>query len=293
MLYDRIREGDEQTILYHYCSPDTFIEILKNQTIRFSDINLLNDEEEGRYGYQIFVDAANELISKDKPKEIEKLDVAFIELVDSAWGLMGYKLSSFLSCFSTDGDSLGQWRAYASDAEGFAIGFRSSHIRTLPVQLLDVLYDREKQLSEMKIALGALYLELTVSGLSPSEFNSRVHLIAASSVAFKSPAWHEEREVRAQHVVDVKVDENRMFLKDEGGTSKGQEVQGQPIQFQCREGTITPFIDMPFEVSDDVQPIAEVVFGPKCKNAQGNVLLALGNFGFRDVTLKSAGAAYR
>ena len=146
MLYERLREKDDQTVLYHYCSPETFLEIIKNKTIRFSDINLLNDEEEGRYGYGVFLEAANLMLENSKPDFIDGFDIAFVDLVDGAWHNMGFRLSSFLSCFSTDGDSLGQWRAYAADAEGFAIGFRASRIRAMPVQLLDVLYDRESQL---------------------------------------------------------------------------------------------------------------------------------------------------
>mgnify|MGYP003383095939 CR=1 FL=1 len=293
MLFDRLRDTDDDTVLYHYCTPDAFIEIVKNKTIRFSDINLLNDEQEGRYGYDVFIEAANSMLSGNKPDLIDGFDVEFVDLVDGAWHNMGFRLTSFLSCFSVDGDSLGQWRAYAADAEGFAIGFRASRIRALPVQLLDVLYDRENQLSEMKIALAALYLELKEAGLSPEEFGTKVNLIAASSAAFKNTAWHEEKEVRAQHVVDVTIQEDCMFLNDAGGTTDEGDVGGQSIQFHSRRGTLTPFIDMPFVVTDNVQPIAEVVLGPKCKNAAGNVLLALGNYGFKNVAIKKAGAAYR
>ena len=112
MLFDRLRNEDDQTILYHYCSPDTFLEIIRNKTVRFSDLNLLNDEEEGRYGYGIFIEAANRMLETEKPNLIEDFDVEFVDLVDGAWHNIGYRLSSFLACFSTDGDSLGQWRAY-------------------------------------------------------------------------------------------------------------------------------------------------------------------------------------
>ncbi|HMF68825.1 MAG TPA: hypothetical protein VK602_14595 [Phyllobacterium sp.] len=71
------------------------------------------------------------------------------------------------------------------------------------------------------------------------------------------------------------------------------EVAGQPIHFQARGGTIVPFLDMPFEVSKEHQPIQEVALGPRCANSFEAVKYALGNLGYGNIPLKIAGGKYR
>jgi hypothetical protein len=74
MLIQRVRPKDTQGTMYHYCSAQTFLSIIQNRTIRFSDINLLNDAEEGRWGYGIFIEARNGTIVPflDMPFEVSK-----------------------------------------------------------------------------------------------------------------------------------------------------------------------------------------------------------------------------
>lgn len=55
----------------------------------------------------------------------------------------------FIVCFTENGDQLSQWRAYANDGLGYAVGFRSSaHWSTgftRPVLLERVIYDETEQ----------------------------------------------------------------------------------------------------------------------------------------------------
>jgi hypothetical protein len=270
------------------------VNIIINKTIRFSDINLLNDAQEGHWGYEIFIEAANRILKRESvPDTFPAISEEFISQVDATWSVFGTRLASFVACFSTDGDSLSQWRAYADDGRGFAIGFKAQQLRRLPVQMLDVLYDREKQIEEMVIAVGALFLEFTEEARNSSWLRQESALLAASGLAFKNPAWRDEKEVRCQHIVDIFTSAEEWTMTDAGGVSEGRDVGGQPIGFQVRNGAIVPFLDMPFEVSKQNFPIEEIVFGPKCPTGFGNVWFLLGNNGFGKVPLRSAGAAYR
>jgi hypothetical protein len=160
MLVDRLRPRNTDGTIYHYCSGQTFVSIIQNKTIRFSDINQLNDAEEGRWGYEIFIEAANRILKRESiPDEFPIMPMEFIDKVDETWSVFGARLASFVACFSTDGDSLSQWRAYADDGRGFAIGFIAQQLRRFPVQMLDVLYDHEQQIKEMVMAIGALFFE--------------------------------------------------------------------------------------------------------------------------------------
>jgi Protein of unknown function (DUF2971) len=197
MLINRVRPAEADGTMYHYCSAQTFVSIVQNKTIRFADINLLNDADEARWGYAIFIEAANRIIKrKDPPEEIPTVPEEFFDRIDAIWSPFGLRLSSFVACFSRDGDSLSQWRAYADDGRGFAIGFKVKELRRMPIQLLDVLYDREQQIREMIAAIGAIFLEFADKDRDYTQpwFFESCAMLAASSVALKNPAWRDEKE---------------------------------------------------------------------------------------------------
>ena len=96
--------------LYHYCSNYAFHEIIKNKHLRLSLLSQSNDTKEGQH----VVDAATAIIPDDKPHKEEILKE--LRTTISSIQAIGF-------CLSTIPNSLSQWRAYASDAQGVAIGF--------------------------------------------------------------------------------------------------------------------------------------------------------------------------
>jgi hypothetical protein len=83
MLLSRILDPNEDQILYHYCSAGTLRAILESKTIRFSDINMMNDFQEARWGYAAFEEAATRIINrKDLPEEIPLMGKQFFDSVD-------------------------------------------------------------------------------------------------------------------------------------------------------------------------------------------------------------------
>ena len=294
MIPERLFEPSDERVLYHYCSPEAFVSIVKNKTVRFSDINMMNDAEEGRWGYQVWLEIANKLLAPGPQMGLpEPVGLDFIDAVDSFWSISGVRVTSFIAAFSKDADSLSQWRAYADDGRGYAVGFRSSALRRLPIQLLEVCYDLDQQVREMLISVSAVFLEWLDKGRDFNQpwFRQRCLELAMSSIAFKNPAWRDEQEVRCQHVVSVDISESGWILRDDGGESEGQPISGVPVEFHIRNGSIVPYIDLPFDPTRD--PIAEIMMGPKCPNSPGNVLFLLGNSGLGRIPLRGAGAAYR
>jgi hypothetical protein len=283
--------------MYHYCSGATFQSIIENRTIRYSDINLLNDAEEGRWGYDIFLQAAKRILDRANiPEILPIIPVEFIDLIDSTWHNTSFSLTSFLACFSLEGDSLSQWRAYADDGRGFSIGFGIKEMANLPVQILDVLYDPEEQVREMIIAVGAMYMEMEDES-KQGDYQwilDQCLGLKSSAVAFKNPAWRDEREIRCQHVVlvDLKTDAWKFEAAGEG--AEGKSLDPIDIEFQVRgEGMIVPYFDMPFKVTSEALPIKEVWAGPKNPNGFGNVKFFMSKHGLGGVEVKRAGGAYR
>lgn len=69
---------------------------------------------------------------------------------------------AFTFCFSKDGDLFSQWRAYAADGTGVSIGFDSEIISKLTplspeLYLKDVIYKKDKQISEIKKSNKAIF----------------------------------------------------------------------------------------------------------------------------------------
>lgn len=107
--------------LYHYCSTDTFVSIISNQSIRLSSLTLSNDSKEG------------ELIKEHLMQLAQDASVNSSALINLKRILQfTYKVFDGLGfCLSENGDLLSQWRGYADDGHGVSIGFRSEYLEEL------------------------------------------------------------------------------------------------------------------------------------------------------------------
>ena len=117
-------------IVYHYCSLESFMSIINNSTIRLTNISKSNDRDEIRYCFNAFERALRETCKEFtdkyiKNKEVIKFfnNIRYDDLVSKA--VLNDSLIYYVSCFSTESDLLSQWRGYANDGKGVAIGFYS------------------------------------------------------------------------------------------------------------------------------------------------------------------------
>ena len=108
-----------EAILYHYCSAPTGFAILKNRVFRLSALSAANDSLEGRVLGREFSSLLKEA---GLPQGLA--DVASVIVEGYADSTEGFAL-----CLSEKGDLLSQWRAYARDATGIAIGFSPEVLR--------------------------------------------------------------------------------------------------------------------------------------------------------------------
>lgn len=152
-----------KTSLFHYCSTETFLNIIKNKTIRLSDISKSNDYKETKWlleyieeeivrqyieqpffkGQFIFgldeIDALKLIVKSIKERMLERNEELF-----------------FVACFSEDGDKLSQWRSYSDDGHGLSIGFSIDSLETLinkdeSLKLFKVLYPDNNDSSSTEI----------------------------------------------------------------------------------------------------------------------------------------------
>jgi hypothetical protein len=115
-------------LIYHYTNDVGLKGILETGEVWLSDIFYLNDPSELRHGYSHVVNTLAEKAENGPPEA--KL---FAEHFAAASGLQ--EIAHFFVCsFSSDGDELGQWRAYADNGRGYALGFDGKALEALFVR---------------------------------------------------------------------------------------------------------------------------------------------------------------
>ncbi|WP_457588779.1 DUF2971 domain-containing protein [Ensifer canadensis] len=279
---------------YHYCSTETFRNIVSNRTIWLSSLTPSNDSLEGKWlGHVLEALCRQANLAEWETKEL----VAMSQLLESLVDCLGF-------CMSTVGDTLSQWRGYADDGRGMSIGFSAEFIEHFKVKsasgkivLQKVVYSHEEQVERLSqpfaqalemIRDGALRRPLRGSMLVPKsdeeyekehqEYaarNSKLFGVLTSILndyfALKNPAFVEEREWRLVST------ELRPQLSD--------------CEFRVRDGQLIPYIALKFP--DIVNPITEVYLGPKNPTSTDIVEAFLKGKGTSDVAVKRSSASYR
>jgi hypothetical protein len=116
-------EQDASTItvpLYHYTDGLGLKGILESGRVWFTDYRHLNDPSELKHGIDMAHDVARRLgTGADGPVRLFLERFTDLFRHDNFAATLGF----FIACFSRARDDLGQWRAYADNGRGFAIGF--------------------------------------------------------------------------------------------------------------------------------------------------------------------------
>jgi len=157
-----------------------------------------------------------------------------------------------------------------------------------------VLYNKKEQIKELENILRAIYQKEKEEGFKyGEEFRESCLAIAFDLVAFKNPAFIEEQEIRIVHLLNFEKSNNSFKLIDAGGISFGEEIKGKTIQFRMKEDTPTAYIDENFANNNKINPIKEVVIGPKNKSIPSGISTFLETIGLGNVKIKKSKASYR
>jgi hypothetical protein len=199
--------------IYHYTNDAGLRGILESGKVWLNDLFRMNDPSELRYGVEHAIELTKTM-AKSRSPEMRFFAQHFDQIRTS-----GIERSAhyFIASFSRNGDELGQWRAYAGDGHGFAIGFTGNCLEqrfaapgdpagegnsTFPV-----IYD-DAQLRELQEKIVALIEPLvrSPSGKGFSESVLREYMrqltvefsvaIFHSALYFKHVAYQAEEEYR-------------------------------------------------------------------------------------------------
>lgn len=196
-------------IVYHYCSLDTFYQIISSSTIRLSNISKSNDSEEimyilphvKKYCNKIFMEYNSYL---DEEFKIKKNSIN--SFFDNIFNELS--LSFYVICFTEEADLLSQWRGYANNACGVSIGFSTDCLYPLTCGI-----SSNYNFSQVKYSLDELYDQITVytkekikknftndnqknSIVLMNIINAIISMLLYNSVLYKNPNFSEEKEWR-------------------------------------------------------------------------------------------------
>lgn len=118
----QINAAEPPALIYHYTNDVGLRGILETGQLWLSDIFNLNDPSELTHGFSLAVD-----ILKRKAANGSEETKQFLESLENFSKPERFMNAGnyFICSFSSRGNELGQWRAYADNGRGYAIGFEA------------------------------------------------------------------------------------------------------------------------------------------------------------------------
>lgn len=271
-------------ILYHYCPLSTFPKIISNQKIWLTSYTSLNDTTETTWATNEIYSAMNKMVTDETKEFFDELNLQFPAVNHSAGHV-------YVTSFSTSGDVLSQWRAYASDGSGFAIGFDSeklglkNHIPNMTagdaqnsIGLIEMKYCQTEMATLIRTVLN--------HGISRTDLDKKSAAFDSAFALknlcrwFKNPAFEEEKEWRILYTP---------FIHTDAKLTERPSIWGFLTEMKFRDTCvgITPYFELPFPRD----AIKEVVLGPKNPSEWVNFFLDMQ--GFHGIKVYRSKATYR
>jgi len=282
--------------IYHYCSLDTFTQIVKNKTIRLSDLNKTNDYMEKKCGIEFLHQAlCKELRDRGISMDLKE-DYWYSDNVHNHIQQLESDVRFFLNhqtliaCFSTEKDLLSQWRGYGNDGVGIAIGFDYELLKYMLKEekhfIIDkVIYNSMKQEKIIREKLFApAFQEMEDMFMRDpvrcsDDYNEYFieefdcfceHMYDSVEEVFpllKNPAFEEEKEVRIVYNTRINEDmEDEEFITlttQEISIGKDEGLSLQPMQLAAKKDKLVAYTDLNFSKCLSKGIIKEIVIGPK------------------------------
>lgn len=259
---------------YYYCSLNTFLNILKNKEIYLSDPLKMNDNLEIKW----YLDKLNEekVNNEEVGTTLQRMRIR--SGIDFSCEEFAKRLenkgqkSIYISCFSKTPDLLSQWRAYADDGKGVAIGFDLDMLASADnILVREVIYAHDIVQEEYESTL-EIVADCIPTVLKEYEAFDReekmdifLHELITELARFKNPAFEEEEEVRIIYCEDMKFEK----ILDEAGAFD-KPFLWKKLEHDFRTvgvDNITEFVKLKYK-SDCIK---DICIGPKCLLSEEDV----------------------
>jgi hypothetical protein len=238
-------------VVYHYTSLEGLIGIIENKAVWMTDYGYLNDRQELNYGVSLVSETLKKMLETDIPPSVKELL--------SEWEKNIQKVPNrvCISSFSSDSDSLSQWRAYGPVAIGLPVNELSLHVADGLFQ--NVEYD---PITQEKLV--AIYLNHLINAFIVDSEEGRLGNIADIYhkqdrlldfiIFFKNPAFKSESEYRLAYINDPEILEKF-------------DLTAPPKSFRVANGKIVPYVPSTSislnGMDSNPLKINEIVIGPE------------------------------
>ena len=273
-------------MIYHYTNIDTLLKIIESKELFLFNVFNMNDNQEIKW--------IDHLI--DNELKQNKYDESLLKDILETYNFNSSS-PAYLCCFSREGDILSQWRSYADNGYGIALGFNEVNLNVkydIPVTgitsklstgLFDCIYD----ISEQKKLIHDLFVSEFNIFFDNKNDNSNIIINTAItlkkfSLVFKNPAFFEEKEARLIHLPLITSNINNT-LKLIGNISD--------INFMKKGNGISSYFKFPLKdcFSDDL--ISEIILGPNCMINENDLRLFLTKNNLINTRIFKSKASYR
>lgn len=267
----------EDDFVYHYCTVETMKEILERGTLRLSDIEKSNDYAERSWMKNLIDQEFFERNSKD---------YQLVEAYRRGGACWWENKILYAACFSENADLLSQWRAYAMDGRGAAIGFYRSYLEKLDREVpelfyLKVNYEAQRQ-RDYAMRQAAEIERLVKEKRTMKEAVEKV--FGKSEIAYgmmKNPAFSEEQEWRLC-----------MMVKTEDLHKRFSELLST-VGIYYKNSRLVSFLDLNFSREKE-EAVGRIILGPKCRLEIRDMKMALRAWSYEEnrIGIERSSATY-
>lgn len=277
------------TTIYHYTDINGFFNIVKHKKLWLSGPHNLNDHQELHWAYRKIENTFTRLEGKFNPEHLQSLwQMIFLN-----------KTTPFTCSLSSDGDLLSQWRAYAKDGVGVAIGFNGDllpNTSSLPrytaavqdsITTLKVQYDEEIQNSTIEqIVVSTLESMSNNENVQPEIFTiGAAHKLNGLATIYKNNAFREECEWRIIHTPLITGNINSNKTNVIAGISE--------LKHRVSNNKLISFFEYDFTELISKGIITDLILGPKCVVERYDLDLFLTTSGLESLNVTQSSATYR
>ncbi|MDR0874922.1 MAG: DUF2971 domain-containing protein [Clostridiales Family XIII bacterium] len=282
------KKDNKFNAFYHYCSQNIFHSIVKNKEIWLTDITKSNDSMEIQWILKKGEPNLYSLLEKIYDSEAAKYFKERIQReiflgycknsIEYYFKRVSSDIFCYVICFSTSHDLLSQWRGYADDAKGVAIGFSKNFLRNIDftitsstdlsrIEFGGVSYRKNPWLG-LKSVLDELISDIkrNIKDDAKSEpirednkeiemiFQKTFKEIFVKALFTKSPFFAEEKEWRLCIVLDHPISIDELPLN--------HQLHLLKTAFHINDSRIFSYIKLNFSKAD-IPVITDIIIGPK------------------------------
>jgi hypothetical protein len=268
-------------VVYHYCGQATALAMLESGCVWLNNQRGMNDPQDTAWAIPHIQMHLNRRV------DTKNLDAPEAVRVREFWNAFSINTPDvYVSSFSQSGDILSQWRAYADDGAGFALGFDPLAFGVHQMQVPQLSAEADRTVGMTKVVyddskledIFSPFFDALVAGQVPVD--GAVIIIRGIMMLFKNPAYREESEWRIIYSPTV-------------AESANNEIQVfgkyQEMFFRQTKYGIFPYFKLPFKIP----AIKEIVLGPKNRTPLELVKLWLLKHGHVGAEVKKSRASYR